>query len=63
MQGMGRTPITSVMRASAVTNSIKTTIPHAIADELNLEAGDNLMWNVEKSRSGKVATIKKIASG
>ena len=46
-----------------MTNSIKTTIPHAIAEELNLEAGDNLMWNVEKSRSGKVATIKKIASG
>ena len=60
---MGRIPITSVMRASAVTNSIKTTIPHAIAEELNLEAGDNLMWNIEKSRSGRVATIKKIASG
>ena len=59
---MGRTPITSVMRASAGTNSIKTTIPHTIAEELSLEAGDNLMWNVEKSRSGKVATIKKIAS-
>ena len=59
---MGRIPITSVMRASAVTNSIKTTIPHAIAEELNLEAGDNLMWNIEKSMSGKVATIKKIAS-
>ncbi len=58
---MGKTPITSVMRASAGTNSIKTTIPGAIAQELNLEAGDNLMWKIEKSKTGKVGVIKKIS--
>ncbi len=57
---MGKIPITSVMKASAGTNSIKTTIPSAIAKELNLEAGDNLMWKVEKSKAGKAAVIKKI---
>ncbi len=58
---MGKIPITSVMRASASTNSIKTTIPGSIAEELELEAGDNLMWKIEKIKSSKVAVIKKIS--
>ncbi len=51
--------MTSVMRAAASTNSIKTTIPSMIAKELKLEAGDHLMWKIEKSMSGKIAVIKK----
>lgn len=58
---MGKIPITSVMKASASTNSIKTTIPSIIAKELKLEAGDNIMWKVEKTKTGKSAVIKKIS--
>ena len=50
---------TKVHKANNTSNSLKATIPKAIAEVLELEVGEDLTWTVNVIEGQKVVTVKK----
>ena len=50
---------TKVHKANNTSNSLKSTIPKAICDVLEVEPNDELTWTVNEIDDQKVVTIKK----
>ena len=62
---MPRTPTneSKAVAARATTVSVRTTIPAHITQQLGVEAGDTLVWELDKVRGRWMATITKKAGG
>lgn len=51
---------TKVNKASSTHDQLRSTIPSSIAEKLNIKAGDEIDWDLDKINGVWVATIKKI---
>lgn len=47
-----------VFRYSKIRNSLRTNVPKQIMDEMNIEAGDELAWEVWQTSQGKTIVIR-----
>lgn len=51
---------TKINKASSTHEQIRTTIPSAIANQLKLELGDSIDWELDKVNGVWIAIIKKV---
>ena len=51
--------ISKVSKASTVTKSLRATIPEKIVNELNVQAGDILVWSIKSKGKKKMVLIEK----
>lgn len=54
--------ISSKIARANTTNSLRTTIPNEVVKEVDLKAGDLLIWSVDQQKGKKSITIKKVES-
>jgi bifunctional DNA-binding transcriptional regulator/antitoxin component of YhaV-PrlF toxin-antitoxin module len=51
---------TKINKASSAHDQIRTTIPTAIAERLELKSGDKIDWELDKIDGVWIAIIKKV---
>lgn len=51
--------IASKVAKANTTNSLRTTIPNDIAKEIDLKAGDLLIWTIDQQKGKKIVIVNK----
>ena len=52
--------ITKLAKANPQSTSIRTTVPNAVVQQLNLEVGDRLDWDIRSEDGKKYVIVSKV---
>lgn len=57
--GRGNGTDTTAQSATSTSRSIRTTIPTFVVQKLNIQEGDDLVWDIDKQGKNWIAILKK----